>query len=556
MPLLKKTIPEDLLCPITKVIMIDPVIAADGNTYERSAIEEWLRSNKTSPVNTTQKLAHTEVIPNRRTLRKIQKFKNENNICTVEEFIDAIERSDLNTLQNINFLESYFTIFHREREYPYHGIGINKHYPVSLQALHIAVENEDIKVLEYLLANSGDKYINTYSKTNACGGNFTPFSIALIDKQNPELLNLLLKYMQAKDINRKVQHKFGVVLPLFNAIRKGQKNIVDLLLNAGADVNIEYNDNTVLHIMWNDKKTPFTLQYFIDRGLNLAEPSFNGIMEAPVDRLAYYKEKLKKGNKPTYKKHIEDCITSIRELIKHGANINEKNIHKKKPRSCLGKAAMAQDIDIDLIQILLELGADPKIAMRDYTALHIATSPDKIELFAKYIDINNAENKKKWTPLHYLVRAGLNLYEYYESEKKENNIECIKKIIELGVNLFAKDAKGRTAKDIVAEYDSGSERKMFNFLDQLEEELQAEKKQQELIAKSIAPFKEEIRILIDGMNMSLNQRLNFLSKRIDVLESRINEHLVLEGNKKPHPEHANEDASPEGAVATHMHKPF
>eukprot|EP00951_Prasinocladus_malaysianus_P033359 scaffold329913_cov42-Prasinocladus_malaysianus.AAC.1 len=28
------------LCPITQDIMLDPVVAADGNTYERQAIEE------------------------------------------------------------------------------------------------------------------------------------------------------------------------------------------------------------------------------------------------------------------------------------------------------------------------------------------------------------------------------------------------------------------------------------------------------------------------------------------------------------------------------------
>lgn len=31
------------LCPITTEVMDDPVIAADGYTYERSAIEEWFK---------------------------------------------------------------------------------------------------------------------------------------------------------------------------------------------------------------------------------------------------------------------------------------------------------------------------------------------------------------------------------------------------------------------------------------------------------------------------------------------------------------------------------
>jgi len=41
---------EALVCPITQQIIEDPAIAADGHTYERKAIEQWLKENKKSPV--------------------------------------------------------------------------------------------------------------------------------------------------------------------------------------------------------------------------------------------------------------------------------------------------------------------------------------------------------------------------------------------------------------------------------------------------------------------------------------------------------------------------
>ena len=41
--------PNDYVCPITTEIMTDPVSTADGFTYERTAILEWLRTNNTSP---------------------------------------------------------------------------------------------------------------------------------------------------------------------------------------------------------------------------------------------------------------------------------------------------------------------------------------------------------------------------------------------------------------------------------------------------------------------------------------------------------------------------
>jgi len=51
-------------CPITHCIMRDPVIASDGYTYERGAIEQWMHQNSTSPM-TRQTLTHTNLIPNR-----------------------------------------------------------------------------------------------------------------------------------------------------------------------------------------------------------------------------------------------------------------------------------------------------------------------------------------------------------------------------------------------------------------------------------------------------------------------------------------------------------
>jgi len=41
--------PADFLCPITLELMIDPVVASDGHSYERAAITQWLEHHDTSP---------------------------------------------------------------------------------------------------------------------------------------------------------------------------------------------------------------------------------------------------------------------------------------------------------------------------------------------------------------------------------------------------------------------------------------------------------------------------------------------------------------------------
>ena len=40
----------ELVCPITFSLPVDPVMAEDGKVYERSAIEEWLKQQRKSPV--------------------------------------------------------------------------------------------------------------------------------------------------------------------------------------------------------------------------------------------------------------------------------------------------------------------------------------------------------------------------------------------------------------------------------------------------------------------------------------------------------------------------
>ena len=52
-------------CPnsLLQESMTEPVIAADGHTYEKAALLDWLQTHNTSPV-TGQCLPHARVVPN------------------------------------------------------------------------------------------------------------------------------------------------------------------------------------------------------------------------------------------------------------------------------------------------------------------------------------------------------------------------------------------------------------------------------------------------------------------------------------------------------------
>ncbi|KAK7240500.1 ubiquitin-protein transferase [Aureococcus anophagefferens] len=57
------SVPETFMCPITCEPMLDPVVLADGHSYERAAIARWLETHDTSP-QTNLSLAHKHLTPN------------------------------------------------------------------------------------------------------------------------------------------------------------------------------------------------------------------------------------------------------------------------------------------------------------------------------------------------------------------------------------------------------------------------------------------------------------------------------------------------------------
>ena len=65
--------PDDLQCPISQELMRDPVVAADGRTYERAQIAEWIRSHNTSPM-TNERLDHKHLCSNDIAHERVRQF--------------------------------------------------------------------------------------------------------------------------------------------------------------------------------------------------------------------------------------------------------------------------------------------------------------------------------------------------------------------------------------------------------------------------------------------------------------------------------------------------
>eukprot|EP00301_Raphidiophrys_heterophryoidea_P021288 c5766_g1_i1.p1 GENE.c5766_g1_i1~~c5766_g1_i1.p1 ORF type:complete len:229 (-),score=53.43 c5766_g1_i1:177-818(-) len=72
-------VPNDFKCPISHEIMLNPVVAMDGHTYESTEIEKWFNSHDTSP-KTNEKIPAKFLVPNHTMRAQIIEFVEKYNI--------------------------------------------------------------------------------------------------------------------------------------------------------------------------------------------------------------------------------------------------------------------------------------------------------------------------------------------------------------------------------------------------------------------------------------------------------------------------------------------
>lgn len=78
--------PAHFTCPITHIIMKDPVLDNEGNSYERNAILQWLLTHNTSPI--TRSFLKKEDLKSNRSLKDaIEEYLNNNTVPNVENTI-------------------------------------------------------------------------------------------------------------------------------------------------------------------------------------------------------------------------------------------------------------------------------------------------------------------------------------------------------------------------------------------------------------------------------------------------------------------------------------
>lgn len=139
--------PDDLLCPITKCIMRDPVLCADGNTYERKAITKWLGSRHTSPI-TRATMAKT-FVPNIKLQRKISDWRAS---ITLAKELQEQDCQNKAASSSGNTVAPSTPSAAPSQARP--RVDDLLHYVVSLGASNLLTEQKEARLLEKLAAGA------------------------------------------------------------------------------------------------------------------------------------------------------------------------------------------------------------------------------------------------------------------------------------------------------------------------------------------------------------------------------------------------------------------
>ena len=113
---------DELICPITLRTFHDPVIAADGHIYERSAIVRWVNEHSTSPL-TRQPLNVNELQPDDylRTLAAQRRKSTESSDYDIQ--CDPVAHQNINSLVTHNYnLNNNQIISTQEQTLPHYAL--------------------------------------------------------------------------------------------------------------------------------------------------------------------------------------------------------------------------------------------------------------------------------------------------------------------------------------------------------------------------------------------------------------------------------------------------
>ncbi len=250
--------------------------------------------------------------------------------------------------------------------------------------------------------------------------------ISLYKSESPDKINFL-RWVRREDSDEET--------PLSLAIKTERWDIIDLLLDAGAEINLAaHGHDTPLGLAARIGDTEL-MQHLIDRGADV-----NGAPDADTPLVSAAKD---------------GCVESVRFLLDHGADVNAE---ARDYTPLIAGARYANEPFVPIARILLDAGADVNKATWKYTpliaAVKAANRDDVRFLLEAGADVN--KTAEGYTPLIVAAMIGCNqdivrllldagadvnaktgFYTPLIGAVESGNIEIVRMLLEAGADVHA-----------------------------------------------------------------------------------------------------------------------
>ncbi|CAG0919058.1 unnamed protein product [Notodromas monacha] len=150
--------PVEFCCPITHNLMIDPVVARDGYTYEKSAILEWFSKSHKSPL-TNQIMESLALVPNLTLKAVMNRYQRSGSLG--DTMRNVINIQDLTHGQRVRFI--YKRILQLHRALPIELKAIGDEYVKQEFRLHKAVNEQNANIFMREWTSYGNQLANDVS---------------------------------------------------------------------------------------------------------------------------------------------------------------------------------------------------------------------------------------------------------------------------------------------------------------------------------------------------------------------------------------------------------
>ncbi len=233
---------QQFICPITYALFNDPVLADDGITYERDAIEDWLSNNSTSPI-TGKMISNTLV-----------------GCILIKNIVDNLIKTHPELKEQQYVISNMVHIERLIKSGNFAGLlkctNFDLKYIMDKKMLKRLTTQCDIQILKHIIDNSIDLECQTIK-------NWRPIH-SICRHSTPEMI----KYIIDKGVDLECQHNEDW-RPIHLICRYSTPEMIKYIVDKGVDLECQNNEDwRPIHLICRHS-TPEMIKYIIDKGVDL-----------------------------------------------------------------------------------------------------------------------------------------------------------------------------------------------------------------------------------------------------------------------------------------------